>query len=207
MNSGLIKKLNLDKYNKVIYHLYKRTNSDIIEENDYVVNEQYDVINTIKKLEKYDIASFIKNKTVVDGGSGIGRFLTFISFYKPLKIISVEQDIDLIKEQQEFIKSKFLFLPNKKICQNIDFYNEIIESFVDRPLNYDTICFVHMWHFLRFEEILKKISADLLIFTRFRSLNNLYELLNDNNYMVKTIDLCTDERDIFIIAKKILDSM
>ena len=156
----------------------------------------------IKNLQKYDISSFIKNKTVVDAGSGIGRFLTFISFYRPLKIISVEQDSNFINEQKEFIKSKFLFLPNKKICKDIDFYNEIVETFVDKTINYDTICFFHVWNFLRFEEILKKTSADLLILTRFRSLGNLYQLLTDNNYIFNMVDLKNADGDIFIIAKK-----
>jgi len=200
------KKLIHDKYNKVVYQTYKRTNTDIIEENADIDCKQDGVIEIIKKLQNYDIESFIKNKTVVDVGSGIGKFFTFISYYKPSKIISVEQDRNFLKEQREFIKLKFPFIPNKKVCEHIDFYNEIMESFVDHSLHYDTVCFFHVWNFLNFEEILKKISSDLLILTRFRSLNNLYDTLKENNYAVNTVDLCSEDGKIFIIAKKMLDN-
>ena len=172
---------------------------------DLVDNFQDYVISLLKNSNKNSLKKFIQNKTVADAGSGIGKFLSFISFYKPKKIISIEPDNELMNKQKEFAKCIFPFLPNKKMCHNIEFYLETMENFIDKNIPIDTICFFQSWHYMDFNYISKNTDSDMIFFTKTGLPFNIYDNLTATGYKIyDEINFVSErtEKDYFLLLAK-----
>lgn len=185
-------------------------NSDGLLVTDELDNFQSSAKEIILNVESNRIKKFLHNKTVVDAGSGLGKYLPLFSFYKPKEIISVEKDRELLDIQIEFSKSLFPFLPKKSICNNIEFYNEEIETFLTRQIQFDTICFFENWHYMDYKTILRNIDADVIFYTKLGIEHNIYDVLRSEKYAISeeiifSAKLFQPEYFI-IIAKKSLDN-
>jgi len=135
---------------------------------------------------------FITNKIVVDVGSGIGKNFPLLSFFKPKKIISVEKEFHFIEEQKLFSQCIFPFLPKKTIQQPIEIFNETIEFWITRGINFDTMIFFELWQHVKFDEILKDSNSDIIIFTRKGLSVDIFEHLENVNYNV--VDIIESEK-------------
>lgn len=179
-------------------------------ENDDVDNYQSDVKGLIKKLHKTNFCNYIKNKTIVDAGSGIGKFFPLLSFFKPKQILSVEIDNNLMEEQKKFTKCIFPFIPNGKICSNIFFYNEMMENFVKNNTNFDTIFFFQNWNYMNFVEICNNTNSDIVLFTKLSIKYNIHEFIQKTNYEIVDIIEIQENNPkeyffLFLKNKKILN--
>jgi hypothetical protein len=194
---------------KVIQNPYVRNMDQKYMDGDKIDNFQNDVLHLLKILYKSDLRDFITNKTIVDAGSGTGKYLTLLSAFMPKQILSVEPDINLLTEQITFNNCYFPFLPSKKICENIEFFNESMESFIVKNINFDTVFFFQNWHYMTFNNIISNTSADLVFYTKDSIVDtfDLYSFLNKNYYKIyKKITLDISNEYFFLIAKKVLDN-
>jgi hypothetical protein len=178
-------------------------------DDDCIDNFQNDVLPHIKILQDTPLKNFIKNKIIVDSGSGLGKFLPLLSFFKPQKIISVEFDNILLTEQKEFANCYFPFLPQKKLCNNIEFICDTMESFVKTRLNYDTVFFFQNWHYMNFDQILDYTNANLVFYTKNFIIEkfDLYTFLKNKQYHInQKIMLHSESEYFFITASKTIDN-
>jgi len=115
------------------------------------------------KLSKIDVINnILKNKIIVDGGSGVGRFIPFFDFCKANTVYSVEPNKKYFDFQKKWLKNKFYFLKNKKITINVFDYQIKLEDFIDKKLKYDTLWCSQALSQVDFEYVLKKQTAEFI---------------------------------------------
>ena len=161
---------------------------------DYVNNHQDTAL--ISWFNKNNYKDFLYNKIIVDAGSGLGRMIPLLSFFKPKKIISVEPDLTLLEKQKEFLKSKFYFLPNKKVNCEIEYINQNIEDFIDNKHNFDILCLFHVYAHLDIEKIFLNFNKNMLIMSNEKNLKDrkLLDIIKKNNFIYSYHEFSTEEK-------------
>jgi len=192
-------------HEKTIWQTYNETSDGSLRFHDDVDNYQV-AYSIFYKIFYQHLKDFVKNKIIVDAGSGTGRNFPILSTFKPKKILSVEMYEDFIPEQKLFSTCVFPFLKNKKIATPIEFYNETMESFVDRKLNIDTIFFFESWHLMKFDYIFNSVNCDLVFCTHPLTHFNLNECLKKYSYKLEEPITINDKNNqknyFFAVAKK-----
>jgi len=148
-----------------------------------------DIVNNHQKTEliswfnKNNYKDFFYNKIIVDAGSGLGRMVPLLSFFKPKKIISVEPDLILLEKQKKFLNSEFYFLPKKKINCEIEYINQNIEDFIDNKHNFDTLCLFYVIAYLDINKVFLNFNKNMLIMNSTRNLKDgkLLDIIKENN--------------------------
>ena len=115
------------------------------------------------KLSKIDVINnILKNKIIVDGGSGTGRYIPFFNFCKANTVYSVEPNEKYFNFQKKWLKNKFYFLKNKKITINVFDHQIKLEDFIDKKLKYDTLWCGQSLPQCNFEYVLKNQTAKFI---------------------------------------------
>lgn len=187
-----------------LYQTYNETFDGSFRFHDPVDNDQ-SMYSYFYKIFFQHFKDFVKNKIVVDAGSGTGRHFPILSAFRPQKILSVEMYKDFIEVQKKFSSCTFPFLKNKKIETDIEIFNETMESFIDKNIEFHTIFFFESWHLMNFDYIFKKVNCDLIFCTHPYTPYDLNDCLSNNGYKLnKKINVpCKNEKDYFFaIAKK-----
>jgi hypothetical protein len=148
-----------------------------------------DIVNNHQKTEliswfnKNNYKDFFYNKIIVDAGSGLGRMVPLLSFFKPKKIISVEPDLILLEKQKKFLNSEFYFLPKKKINCEIEYINQNIEDFIDNKHNFDILCLFYVIAYLDINKVFLNFNKNMLIMNSTRNLKDgkLLDIIKENN--------------------------
>jgi 16S rRNA G527 N7-methylase RsmG len=148
-----------------------------------------DIVNNHQKTEliswfnKNNYKDFFYDKIIVDAGSGLGRMIPLLSFFKPKKIISVEPDLTLLEKQKKFLNSEFYFLPKKKINCEIEYINQNIEDFIDNKHNFDILCLFYVIAYLDINKVFLNFNKNMLIMNSTRNLKDgkLLDIIKENN--------------------------
>jgi hypothetical protein len=172
----------------VLWQTYNETYDGSLRIHDDVYNHQAFYPIHYKVFSKH-LVNFVKDKIIVDAGSGTGRHFPIFSTFNPTKIVSVEMYDEFIPVQKKFASCIFPFLKNKKIETPIDYYHETMEAFVDRNLQVDTIFFYEDWHVMNFNYIFNKVNCDMIFYTHSYTPCVLEEVLKEHNYtLIKKIE-------------------
>jgi 2-polyprenyl-3-methyl-5-hydroxy-6-metoxy-1,4-benzoquinol methylase len=134
-------------------------------------------------FNKNNYKDFFYDKIIVDAGSGLGRMIPLLSFFKPKKIISVEPDLTLLEKQKKFLNSEFYFLPKKKINCEIEYINQNIEDFIDNKHNFDILCLFYVITYLDINKVFLNFNKNMLIMNSTRNLKDgkLLDIIKENN--------------------------
>ena len=161
-----------------------------------------DLANNIQKPEliswfhKNNYKDFLYNKIVVDAGSGLGRIIPLLSFFKPKKIISVEPNLTLLEKQKEFLKSKFYFLPNKKINCEIEYYNQTIEEYMDNNCEFDVLCLFYADIYIDIRKVFLNFNKNAIIYNHIKHLTktNLLGIIKEYNLNYSYREFTSEEK-------------
>jgi 16S rRNA G527 N7-methylase RsmG len=151
----------------------------------------------LKWFSKNNYKDFFCDKVIVDVGSGVGRMIPLLSFFNPKKIISVEQNLSLFEKQKEFLKSKFYFLPNKKINCEIEYINQNIEDFINNKPNFDILCLFYVIPLINIEKIFLNFNKNMLIMDSTKNIKYLIKILDiikKNNLIYEYHEFSNEER-------------
>ena len=177
--------------------------------NLYAPDQIYDTVSNginphlVKWFFSQDLNKFFLNRTVVDAGSGLGRFIPLISFFKPKKIISLEPIEHLIEKQKIFCTRKFLFLSNKPILSNIEYYNLKIEDFLNSEKNFDTLCLIQVLPHIDINKVLENSKVKnlfIISYIEHASQTNLLVKLLKNKFTYNFYDISNEK--IWDVDKK-----
>jgi len=137
----------------------------------------------LKWFSKNSYEDFFCDKVIVDVGSGVGRMIPLLSFFKPKKIISVEPDLTLLEKQKKFLNSEFYFLPKKKINCEIEYINQNIEDFIDNKHNFDILCLFYVIVHLDINKVFLNFNKNMLIMNSTRNLKDgkLLDIIKEND--------------------------
>lgn len=161
---------------------------------DTVDNHQN--IPLINWFHENNYKDFLYNKIVVDARSGLGRIIPLLSFFKPKKIISVEPNLTLLEKQKEFLKSKFYFLPNKKINCEIEYYNQTIEEYMNNNCDFDVLCLFYADQYIDIRKVFLNFDKDALIVNHKKHLTkrNLLGIIKEYNLNYSYHEFTSEEK-------------
>ena len=156
----------------------------------------YQNTHLLEWLSRNNYKDFFYDKIIVEAGSGLGAKIPLLSFFKPKKIISIEPNLELLEKQKKFLKSKFYFLPNKKITCEIEYLNIRIEDFIANNNNFDVLCLFHADQYIDIRKVFADFNKNAIIYNHVKHLTkgNLSGIIKEYNFNYDYHEFTNEEK-------------